>query len=668
MKQASLLWNNLIKQQQTGSIEEYIDEFENLRSLMEEFNHVLPDTYLLESFIGGLKSTLKPFVKAFKPSTVSESIIYARLQEESILANTQKIPKMTYSSSVQKSFSPSIFNSNVNKPPLLPTPQSKPIQTSGFKSNNKPFRFISADVRAEKIAKGLCYYCDEKYERGHKCQFKESQLFTVEIPGEVSVCVEVDSELDDVVFDISEPCISVNALAESQTFSTTRVKGMVTNGIMTKQALHILIDSGSTHNFLNIHLASSLGCKIEKIQDQQVTVADGNHLVCQHVVKNFCWKLNGHEFSANVLLIDLGSCDMVLGVQWLSTLGTVRWDFKNLIMEFMLAGNLFKLRGISPKKLKVLKGDYSSKLFKNAAQLCFVQINEISSLDDESSKDSINVGVQGKSVETINADQGPISDLSKLKEQDVDIFREPDALPPTRGIFDHRILLQEWANPVNIRPYRYPLKQRDVIEQLIEEMLERGIIRNSASPFASPVVLVGKKDGTWRLCVDYRDLNMKTVKDRYRIPVVDEFIDELAWATIFSKIDLRAGYHQLRVHDEDIFKTTFKTHSGHYEFLMMPFGLTNAPASFQGWMNSIFKPLLRKSVLVFFYDILIYSKSVSAHCHHLSLVFGLMRQHSLFAKESKCCFMMEKIEYLGHFISAMGVETVPRKVESVVMD
>lgn len=159
-------------------------------------------------------------------------------------------------------------------------------------------------------------------------------------------------------------------------------------------------------------------------------------------------------------------------------------------------------------------------------------------------------------------------------------------LPPKRGVFDHRIPLEMGACPVNIRPYRYPLKQ-DVIEQLIQEMVDRGIIQNSSSPFASPVVLVCKKDGTWRLCVDYRELNKKTVKDKFPIPVIDELIYELAGVVVFIKLDLRARYHQLRVHDADVFKTAFKTHTRHYVFLVMPFGLTNALASFQGWMNDV---------------------------------------------------------------------------------
>lgn len=203
--------------------------------------------------------------------------------------------------------------------------------------------------------------------------------------------------------------------------------------------------------------------------------------------------------------------------------------------------------------------------------------------------------------------------LAKYKS----LFEVPTTLPPSRPLFNHIIPLLSGAQPVNIRPYRYPLKQKDVIETVVQEMLTQGIIQNSSSPFASPVVLVGKKDGSWRLCVDYRELNRRTVKDKFPIPVVEELINELGGAVVFTKLDLRAGYHQLRMHLADVHKTAFKTHSDHYEFLVMPFGLTNAPASFQSWMNYVFRPLLRKCVLVFFDDILIYSLSMSLHWQHL---------------------------------------------------
>ncbi|XP_048503129.1 uncharacterized protein LOC125498867 [Beta vulgaris subsp. vulgaris] len=608
------------KLNQTGTIDDYLDAFENLKGLMLQRNPLLPEQYFLDSFIGGLKPNLKPFVKAFKPTSLNAAVEYARLQHESI-QTTRFQPKSNFQP--QKPLN--LPNPTYNKSALLPTPSVPNPHNHSSTRNYRPTRYLTPAERAEKQAKGLC-------------EEEEEELM------DLSNTVEDELEMFQ-----KDPNISVSALFGNTAYNTMRVTGYIG-----KKPLHILIDSGSTHNFLDVSLAMKLGCKIDSMPSQSVSVADGNTLSCKSMCKGFQWRLQNTTFQTDALLIPLGGCDMVLGVQWLQSLGTVKWNFQQLRMEFTYNGALHVLRGIHPKAPATVSGASMTKLMQtgvSSIHLCFLKLGN----NDDTSL----ISCLAHEVEV----KPPELELLLTKYQP--LFDEPKALPPSRPLFDHKIPLMPNVQPVNIRPYRYPIKQKDIIENTIQEMLDNGIIQDSSSPFASPVILVGKKDGTWRLCVDYRELNNKTVRDKFPIPVVEELIDELAGAVVFTKLDLRSGYHQLRMHADDVHKTAFKTHSGHFEFLVMPFGLTNAPASFQSWMNHVFKPLLRKCVLVFFDDILVYSSSMDLHWKHLEAVFQLMTHHHLFAKPSKCAFAVPKVEYLGHFISAAGVSTDPSKIDAI---
>ena len=210
-------------------------------------------------------------------------------------------------------------------------------------------------------------------------------------------------------------------------------------------------------------------------------------------------------------------------------------------------------------------------------------------------------------------------EVQDLIDQYATIFEKPSQLPPSRAC-DHEIPLIPGANPVNIRPYHYPPALRDEIEKQVADMLQQGLIQPRSSLFSSPVLLVKKKDGSYRFCVDFRHLNAMTMKSKFPVPIFYQLVDELAHASWFSNLDLSSGFHQIRLKPGEEFKTAFQTHFGQYEFHVMPFGLTGAPGSFQGAMNVTLAPGLRKFVIIFFDDILVFSRSYKEHLHHLQQV------------------------------------------------
>ncbi|GJU80451.1 putative reverse transcriptase domain-containing protein [Tanacetum coccineum] len=198
-----------------------------------------------------------------------------------------------------------------------------------------------------------------------------------------------------------------------------------------------------------------------------------------------------------------------------------------------------------------------------------------------------------------------------------------------------------------------------------EELSDKGLIRPSSSPWGASVLFVKKKDGSFRMCIDYRELNKLTVKNRYPLPRINDLFDQLQGSSVYSKIDPRSGYHQLRVREEDIPNTSFRTRYGHYEFQVMPFGLTNAPAVFMELMNRVCKPYLDRLVIVFVDDILIYSKSEREHREHLKLILELLKREELYAKVLKCDFWLLKVQFLGHVIDSEGIHVDPAKIKSI---
>jgi hypothetical protein len=356
--------------------------------------------------------------------------------------------------------------------------------------------------------------------------------------------------------------------------------------------------------------------------------------------------IDSTPFAVDLFVLPLSGAEIVLGVQWLRTLGPTLTDYSHLTLSFCREGKIIQLMGQPKPNPEESSVHQFKRLIATDAIDTFLQLQLLP-------HQSNNPPAQTNPA------------IQTLLDQFAALFQEPNTLPPSRKT-DHQIPITHDSDPINIRPYRYPQFQKHDIEQQIRNMLSQGIIQTSSSAFSSPVLLVRKKDGSWRFCVDYRALNSITIKDRFPIPTINELLDELYGTRWYSKLDLRSGYHQIRMAPEDVHKTAFRTHLGHYEFLVMPFGLCNAPSTFQNTVNTLFQQYLRQFVIVFFDDILVYSKTWEEHISHLETVFTCLLDNNFFLKDSKCTFAQESISYLGHVVSVNGVGPDKEKIEAMV--
>eukprot|EP00253_Pinus_taeda_P012331 PITA_12331 len=375
-------------------------------------------------------------------------------------------------------------------------------------------------------------------------------------------------------------------------------------------SISVLIDLGATLSYISPKIVEQCKFQPEKFRNPWlVQLATGTKRRVMAKVKSCPIVVAGQPVVADLNILPRGSYDVLIGMDWLEK----HWALVNC-------------------KTKVIR--------------CPVY--------------AIQVGY----AETKNK-ENPLEHLPVIKEF-ADVFPEEiPGLPPKRDI-DFTIELIPGAAPVSRTPYRMSVPELTELKMQLQELLDKNYIRPSVSPWGAPVLFVRKKDGTLRMCIDYRQLNKLTIKNKYPLPRIDELFDQVKGATVFSKIDLRSGYHQIRIKEEDIAKTAFRTRYGHYEFVVLPFGLTNAPATFMCLMNSVFHQFLDKFVLIFIDDILIYSRSKEEHEEHLRMVLQTLREHQLYAKLSKCDFYKEEIQYLGHVISKEGIVVDPEKIKTIL--
>nr|ADX31265.1 unknown [Triticum aestivum] len=633
---------------QSGTVADYMTRFEELMHHILAHNPAFDSVYFTTQFLDGLKGEIRAVVMLHQPKDLDSAFSLATLQEELMEALPRREYKRQDAANQRSPAQRPLLA--IGAPPVrqvLPGPPPAAEDRRAIDAANPPDRRDQgrgddrvAALRNYRRARGLCFKCGERWGQGHQCG-PTVQLHVVEellelLQADQGVPVVPDPDSDEDVL----MCISKGATTGQTTPRTVRLLGQIGG-----QEMLILVDSGSSHSFLSDTVVARLQLPIQAMSTVAVKIADGGTLSCSGVVPECRWKTQGHEFVTDLRVLALGCYDMIVGMDWLESCGPmwIDWSAKQLIFnhggqQIQLAGVQTQLRQVQPI---------------SSAQLCALEeANAVAHI--------ICLHAVGDDVVVEHI---PVEVQAVLQEYSV-VFEKPTDLPPHRA-WDHAIPIIPGAKPVNIRPYRYTPEQKTEIELQVKEMLKAGLIVPSTSPFSSPVLLVKKKDMTWRLCVDYRHLNAITLKSTYPLPVIDELLDELAGSCWFSKMDLRAGYHQIRLREEDEPKTAFTTHQGHFQFRVLPYGVTGGPATFQGGMNTVLGPLLRHGVCVFMDDILTHSATLEGHVELLRQVLSILAQHGLKVKMSKCSFAQRKIDFLGHTISKEGVTTDESKIATV---
>ncbi|MDN6023375.1 MAG: hypothetical protein L0I32_06045 [Lactobacillus sp.] len=422
----------------------------------------------------------------------------------------------------------------------------------------------------------------------------------------------------------------------------------------------LLIDSGSTTDVVSLSIVREL--QREKsivtfpVPKQAALIKDYVSII-GYIALDIEIKLKHHTIHENrsFYVVDTNHHLFILGLPFIH-------KYKDIIsLQDLVSADIQPLQSLSTDSIKVSTFDfddnYIDTLLKNNDNSVFLaEIFTLNHIETEQNK-TIDVEINTPLVKQLR---------SKILVEFADVVTNdsPSELPPYRKHV-HRIILKEPRHVTARTQYPLSYAEKQELTKQVDQLLSQGFVRQSASPFNSPVLFVRKKDNTMRMCIDFRLLNNNTVKDKFPIPHIDQLISKFGTAKVFSKLDLMSGYYQVRIHDEDIEKTAFSTDSGHYEWVVMPFGLTNAPATFQRMMNTVLQPFLTKFVQVYLDDIFIYSNDYEQHFKHVSQVLETLRKHQLIAKEKKCAFFYQNLRFLGHLITPEGIKTDPEKVDKV---
>ncbi|KAA0033475.1 pol protein [Cucumis melo var. makuwa] len=605
------------------TVEQYDAEFDMLSRFAPEM--IATEAARADKFVRGLQLGIQGLVRAFRPATHADALRLAvdlSLQER---ANSSKAAGRGSTLGQKR---------KAEQQPV-------PVPQRNIRSGGEFRRFQQKPFEVGEAARGkpLCTTCG-KHHLG-RCLFGTRTCFK---------CRQEGHTADRCPLRLIENAQNQGAGAPHQgkVFATNKTEaeraGTVVTGtlpVLGHYAL-VLFDSGSSHSFISSAFVLHARLEVEPLHHVlSVSTPSGECMLSKEKVKACQIEIAGHVIEVMLLVLDMLDFDVILGMDWLAANhASIDCSRKEVTFNPPSMAS-FKFKGEGSKSLpQVISAIRASKLLSQGTW-----------------------GILASVVDTREVD---VSLSSEPVVRDYpDVFPEElPGLPPHREV-EFAIELELGTVPISRAPYRMAPAELKELKVQLQELLNKGFIRPSVSPWGVPVLFVKKKDGSMRLCIDYRELNKVTVKNRYPLPRIDDLFDQLQGATVFSKIDLRSGYHQLRIKDGDVPKIAFRSRYGHYEFIVMSFGLTNAPAVFMDLMNIVFREFLDTFVIVFIDDILIYSKTEAEHEEHLRIVLQTLRDNKLYAKFSKCEFWLKQVSFLDHVVSKAGVSVDPAKIEAV---
>ncbi|KAJ0627391.1 putative nucleotidyltransferase, Ribonuclease H [Helianthus annuus] len=626
--------------QGTLTVEQFIIEFERLRMRcgVDE-----TDEQLIARFLGGLRQDISDVVQLQPYWTFEEVCALAHKVEKQIRAKQKTTIPNPRPTTTNRTTGPTNLPTKTNGPSVA-IPNNTPNQAPPTPTPTMP-------------SVQRCYKCQGIGHLRRECPNRHVVALTEETaPIYDTEDDEKEGPSETLLPDRGEALIAQRVLTSAVAKNEDENAWLRTNIFRTKctskgKVCVIIVDGGSCENMVSTVMVEKLGLqKHDHPEPYQLSwLKKGNVVKVTHRCLVPFSISNKYVDEVWCEVVPMDACHILLGRPWQFDRRTRHDGFRNTY-SFKKDGINITLAPLDPRE-----GQPAAMLVSRTEFLDFSRLTGTTLI-----------------LGLFIAEQNPEADppptpVQPLLTEFLDVFPDeiPKGLPLMREI-QHCIDFLPGSSIPNKPAYRMNPKEFEELQRQVHDLLDKGLIRESMSPCAVPALLVPKPNGAYRMCIDSRAVNKITVKYRFPIPRFEDLLDQLCGASVFTKIDLRSGYHQIRMRPGDEWKTAFKTRDGLYEWLVMPFGLSNAPSTFMRLMNHVFKPFIGKCVVVYFDDILVFSKSVTQHLQHLRSIFEVLRAQQLFANRPKCQFLTNEVIFLGYLVSAQGIRMDTQKVDAIV--